>query len=286
MNYASRRRRLIAVCAAAVGAASVAVVVSVSAFAARANSDGSPIRFAARVGNVQAFTGTPSVVLSDVAAHLPLVSNTATTQVTIPASPGPSAAGAAVQGLRVTYDLAVNSTDGANISQALWEGDMFVGAAADEYYARGFGNLVDANGTLVTPDGGLQAIGGGVGHVVRGQIFASIPADIASSVSTAASGVGLHSVQVETLPVIQSALIIHAVSDSPASDVAAFRSQGGLDYLLGQPATNFEGVYFEIDDSAGNPVDIVWYAPRDGSSGWWAAPYLGLSDRETVSSTN
>jgi len=175
-------------------------------------------------------------------------------------------------------DLNVTATQGSAITKALWERDLFTGALRDEFAARGFGTIIDGNATLVTPDGSRQPVGGGVSlGVAPNEVFDSIPSGMSSTVTDAASSVGLRSVQVTTMKALQDVLLIHAVSDSPASDIGKLRQEGDLAFLLGQTPANFEGVYLEIDNSAGSPVYIVDTAPRDGGGGLWFDPSLGLS---------
>lgn len=278
MTQILRQRRLVLAVAGLVAAAIAAVTLAMTAFAGGSTTGGMPAQFAPAAGSLPAIAGDPGQVLSTLASRLPLVSDPSVAQETIPAAPDPGAPGQAVQGLALSYDLSASSTSGGEAGEALWQGDLFVGAVADEFAARGLGTIVDAYGTVVTPDGTREPVGGGVGHVVPEQIFNPIPNDIGSTVSSAASSIGLHSVQVQTLNVLQDALVIHAVSDSPASDIATLRAKGALDFLLGQHTTNFEGVYLEIDDSAGNPVYELATAPRDGAGSWWAAPSLGMSE--------
>lgn len=229
-----------------------------------------------RLGALPMIAGTRSQVLATLASRLPLVTNPAATPETVPPAPDPGAPGTAVSGVEVLCDLTVNSTGGSAITKALWERDLFVGAVADEFAAQGLGTVIDANATLVTPDGTREAIGGGVSAgVPTNQLFDPIPPDISSAVASTAASIGLHSVKVTTMQVLQDALVVQAVSDSPKTDIAAFKERGGLEFLLGQPPTNFEGVYLEIDDSSGNPVYITDTAPRDGGGGWWADPSLG-----------
>lgn len=128
-----------------------------------------------------------------------------------------------------------------------------------------------------TPDGSRHPDGGGVSYgVPTNQVFDAVPASMSSTVTSAASALGLQSVQTSTMHVLQDAVVITAISDSPATDVAAYLQKGGLQYLLGQSPMNFEGVYFEVDDTAGNRVYIAHTAPRDGGGGWWADPSIGI----------
>jgi hypothetical protein len=271
-----RRPRRLAFLAVVI--AVVAASVAVGTFAG-GSTDGAPVQLAPGAGAVPVVDGTPSQVLATLAGRLPLVSNPSVAEVTIPPAPDPTAAGNPVAGLALSYDLVVDSTSGSDIGQAMWEGDLFVGAVADEFVARGFGEIVDVSGTLVTPNGARQAIGGGVGRVVREQVFDQIPGELGATVVRNAGDIGLRSVGVKTFSVLQGGvLVIDAVSDSPVADVSALLSKGGLDFLLGQSPANFEGVFLEIDDRGGNPVYTQGAAPRDGAGNWWATPSLGFNE--------
>jgi hypothetical protein len=269
---------------AVVAAATAAIAVGVNAYAGTGSGKVAG-QFSPRLGAVPLIQGTGSDVVSTLASRLPLVSNAATVPETVPAAPGSS--GIAVSGLKVTCDLAVDSIHDSGITKALWERDLFMGAVRDEFAAQGFGNVIDGSSTLVTPDGSRYPDGGGVSYgVPTNQVFDAVPASMSSTVESAASALGFQSVQTSTMQVLQDAVLITAVSDSPAADVSAYRQKGGLQYLLGQSPTNFEGVYFEVDDTAGNPVYIADTAPRDGGGGWWADPSIGIQgDYHPVPST-
>jgi hypothetical protein len=241
---------------------------------------GSLFHFSPRVGELPAIGQTRSEVITSLESRLPLVSKAEVFDETVPAEPDNSSEHAhAVSGLAVKYDLSVPAIRGADIGQALWEGDLFTGALRDEFAARGLGDVIDAYGTFVTPDGSRESAGGGVSYgVATNQVFNPIPTGIVSTVAKRGATVGLHSVQVKTMHVLQDALVIHATSNSPKTDVAALLAKGGLTFLLGQNPSNFEGVFLRIDDSSGNPVYDASTAPRAGGGGFWADPALGLGD--------
>lgn len=265
-----RRRRWKPILVAAVAACAL-VVVGV------AIGGGSLFHFSPRVGEVPRIGDNRASVITTLESRLPLVSNATVFDETIPAAPDNASEHAhAVSGLAVKYDLSVPAIRGADIGKALWEGDLFTGALRDEFAARGLGDVIDAYGTFVTPDGSREAAGGGVSYgVATNQVFNPIPTNIASTVAKAGATIGLHSVEVETMRVLQDALVIRATSNSPKTDVAALLAKGGLTFLLGQNPSNFEGVYLQIDDNSGNPVYDTSTAPRAGGGGYWAAPSLG-----------
>lgn len=271
------RRRRIAILAVACVVGGVAAV-AVSAYAGSTPKDESPIQFSSSAGSVPLIQGSVSDVIATLESRFPLVSNARVVKETVPASPDPGNPGQSVSGFEVLCDLSVTAAQGSAITQALWERDLFTGALRDEFAARGFGAIIDGNATLVTPDGNRQSVGGGVSlGVVPDEVFDAIPSGITSTVDDAATSIGLRSVQVTTMKALQDVVLIHAVSDSPAQDIATLREKGDLAFLLGQTPANLEGTYLQIDNSAGSPVYIVDTAPRDGGGGWWFDPTLGLS---------
>lgn len=264
-----RRMRPLLVAAAAAAALALAGV---------AIGGSSLFHFSPRLGEVPRIGDTRSEVIATLESRLSLVSNATVFSETVPAAPDNASEHArAVSGLAVKYDLSVTSTQGADIGQALWEGDLFTGALRDEFAARGLGDVIDAYGTFVTPDGTRESAGGGVSYAVAtNQVFNAVPSDIVTTIARNAASVGLRSVQVDTLPVLQDALVIRATSDAPQTDVAALLAKGGLRFLLGENPADFEGVYLQIDDGSGAKVYDVDTAPRAGGGGFWAAPSLGI----------
>src|SRR5438445_7392566 len=111
--------------------------------------DGQPIQVAPARGTIPAFKGSPAAGISKLAEGLPLVSNPRVVAGTIPAESG----GPGTPALILEYDLAVPSFAGSAIAKAIWEGDLFSGAVADEYTVSGLQPIGEVHPSLVTPDG-------------------------------------------------------------------------------------------------------------------------------------
>jgi hypothetical protein len=169
----------------------------------------------------------------------------------------------------------VPSMSTPNIGKALWESGLLAGAIASEYAQLGAGSVGGAETTIVTPDGTRRVIGGGLGKAVADQVFDSVPSGLASRIASAAASRGISNVHLTKLRVLQDALVIHASSAAPAQAARGLQ-QGGLQALLGESPSNFEGVYLELDDSTGHPMYISATAPRAAASFAWADPSLGL----------
>jgi hypothetical protein len=236
--------------------------------------DGQPIQVAPARGTIPAFTGSPAAGIAKLAEGLPLVSNPRVVVGTIPAESG----GPGTIGNVLEYDLAVPAFGGSAITKALWEGQLFAGAVADEYAASGLQPIVEVHPYLVTPDGSRQLAGGGVASQIHDQVFDHVPSNVGTTVAAAARGFGLRGVKVSTLTAIQNAVAIDAVSDAPKAAVDALEksNHGVLGALLGVRPGNYEGIFVEIRDSQGRPMFIDASAPRSGAGIAWADPSSGI----------
>lgn len=143
----------------------------------------------------------------------------------------------------------------------------------------GFAGIAEAHGTLVTPEGQQQPIGGGFGHVAPNQVFNDVPGSIGTTIANAARRFGLRSTRVSTVTALQPAVVIHTTTDTPTASVNALIHSGGLSSILGGSPTRFEGVYLEIRDTSGAPIYISATAARAGAATFWADPSLGLQMR-------
>src|SRR5581483_11070837 len=101
----SRRRLAVPV---AIAIVSAGVAVGITAYA-RAGTGRVAGQLAPTLGSVPLIQGTESSVLATSASRLPLVSNPATVEETVPAAPDSGPSASAVSGLEVTCDLAVAS---------------------------------------------------------------------------------------------------------------------------------------------------------------------------------
>jgi hypothetical protein len=237
--------------------------------------DGQPIQVAPPQGTLPPFNGSPAAGIAKLADGLPLVSSPRVVVGTIPAESG----GPGTTGNILEYDLAVSAFGGSAITKALWEGQLFAGAVADEYAASGLQPILEVHPYLVTPDGSRQLAGGGVASQIHDQIFDHVPSNVGTTVAAAARGFGLRAVKVSTLTAIQNAVAIDAVSDAPKDSVDALEksNHGVLGALLGARPGNYEGIFLEIRDSQGRPMYIDASAPRSGAGIAWADPSSGIS---------
>lgn len=268
------RNKIVAVLALALGSGSLGTALAASAGPAE-QPDRSPIQFAPAVGNIPFVAGPPAVVVRTLATKLPLIANARVVSDTIPVSDAGETATVPV----LEYDLRVPGLNGSDITEALWQGNLLSGALVDEFRARGFGQIAEAHGTLVSPDGQRQIIGGGFGHVAPNQVFNDIPGSIGASIAAAASRFGLRSTRVSTVSSLQSCVVVHAITDTPASSVAALIRNGGLRAILDGSPTRFEGIYLDVRDGSGAPVYISATAARAGAATFWVKPGLGVQPR-------
>ena len=236
--------------------------------------DGEPVRVAPARGTIPAFKGSPAAGIAKLAEGLPLVSNPRVVVGTIPAESG----GPGTTGNILEYDLAVQARGGSAITKALWEGELFAGAVADEYAASGLQPIVEVHPYLVTPDGARRLAGGGVATQIHDQVFDHVPSNVGTTVAAAARGFGLRQVKVSTLTAIQNAVAIDALSDTPKAAVDALQKSdhGVLGALLGVRPGRYEGIFVEIRDAQGRPMFIDASAPRSGAGIAWADPSSGI----------
>lgn len=233
---------------------------------------GSPIQIAPNRGNVPMPVGPPAEVVAALAARLPLVRNARVVLSRISGEEGNTWS----EGLVLEYELRVSAFEGGAIGQAIWEGDLLTGGVADVYASRGFGAIREVHAWLVTPNGQRSGTVGGVGVVVRDQVFDDFPSDVERTIAKAARLFGLRDVTVAYIQGLQRAIVITATSDHPKRDVTHLTRRRSLDVLLGRSATDFEGVFLEVKDGAGATVYSVGRAPRNGAGVSWASPELGV----------
>ena len=233
-----------------------------------APADGSPVQFSRERGPVQAFGQDLAQGLRSLSSAVPAVSNPVIRPATDPGAVG----------LELSFDLAVASSDGADIARPMWAAHLFAGAVADKIAASGRPPLVSVGATLVLPDGTRQPIGGGLGTVVRDQRFRTASDEVSETIRVNAKAAGFEDVTVSTMAIIQDALIITATAEDPKAAVGLLRSGGSgtLAGLLGTRPADFEGVYFEVRDETGAPAYIEAVAPRAGAGMAWSDAGLGL----------
>jgi hypothetical protein len=217
--------------------------------------------------------GPRAEVVSQVASGLPLISNATVELRPIPTDDGrPSGSGLFLQ-----YELKVPGTNGPDITEALWQANLFAGAVASQFAARGLGRVAGAEGTLVMPDGRHEKVGGGIGRAVPDQLFDSIPADLADVVARNAAASGMRHTRVSTVRGLQDAVVIQATTDTPKATASRFATGDTLGALIGGSPTRFEGVFLKILDANGSPVYMVGTAPRAAASMAWVRPDFGIA---------
>lgn len=237
--------------------------------------DGAPTLFSPRRGAIPVVATTPAGVLRALDRTLPLVDNVDVVDRTIPNEDG--TAGPTV--LSLEFDLLVDSFEGPDLTRAIWEGNLLAGAVADHYAALGLGAIGQVLGTFVTPDGRRQVYGGGLGDVVRDQLFDEPPA--AAVVRERATVLGLRDVTLSIGRVVQATIVVEGRADDPQQTALRLAGQpGGVAELLGAAPTSFEGVVIDVRDRNGAPVLRLGTAARAGASTVWTRPDLDIPRRE------
>ena len=116
--------------------------------------------------------------------------------------------------------------------------------------ARDFTEVIGAMGTLVTPDGTRQRIGGSVARFgFRDQLFDELPANLAETVTARAAELGLRDVQVSTVRGLQDAVVIEATTDAPGETVRKMAETRAIDVLLDGRVGRFEGAFLGVVDA-------------------------------------
>jgi hypothetical protein len=254
--------------------------VSGGSHAAGKPKDRGRIQSSPRRGPVPIIPGTPDEVVSEIASRLPLVMSGRVQRETVPAD---ESAYPSTTGLVVHHELKVEAFEGGRIGRALWEGSLLASAVADEFAARGFEEVIGAWGTLVTADGRRRRVGGAVNRFgFRDQLFDSIPANLADTITTRAVERGLRDVHVSTVRGLQDAVVIEATTDTPSETAQKFAATRILDDLLDGPRTRFEGAFLGVIDAGGEPVLQTSTAARGVGGGFWVRPGLGVDTRGSM----
>lgn len=235
--------------------------------------DGAPVQYSPSIGVLPTIPGSPEQVLAYLAKGLPLIANPRVVNEAIPTEDGRQSD---ASGQFLYYDLAVTSFEGRDSVEAIWEGQLFTGAALDVFRDRGFGVLAGADATLVRTDGARRPIGGGFGKVVANQEFESIPPGLSERIAATAPDLGLTNVQVRNLDIVQGALVIEASTATPEKTVKSLVESNPIATLTGRSATDFEGTLLIVRNSAGSPVLIDGTAPRAAAGIRWVDPAMGV----------
>jgi len=230
--------------------------------------------------NASAGAGNTSVLWTDAASIVSTIKGRVPNVVSLELTEDPitDASGTATfEALVAHAEIAESATDGAGVAQAMWAGNLIGGALKTSFSEAGLSVPESVDVTLLRPDGSTDHIGGGIGNVVPNQVFDAMTPTLQSTVTQNAAAEGFTNVRVSTFQVINDVMEIHATATTDAAAAAqSFLKAGGLDGLLGESQNDFESVYFEIDDSAGNPLLISAANPRAGAGVFWADPSTGL----------
>ncbi len=228
--------------------------------------DRAPMQLAPKVGKPVIPSGNAGDVLRTIESGLTLVSDAHVTTQELPAE----ATTATTTGRVLEYDLHVPSFAGADVTEAIWQGNLFAGSVRDAFYERDLGPLSHAYGTLVNPAGERRLIGGGFGRVVHGQIFDSIPDDLDEHLARSAGAFGINVQDVTEIRGLQSAVVIRARTYAPRQAVDLLMKRGALASLIGTSPNRLEGVFLQVRDGTGKVVYAVGTAPRDGAVSVWS----------------
>lgn len=236
-------------------------------------NDGDPRQIAPRRGVVPKLGDTPEAVLAALDASLGLVSRVRVELAPIPAEDGTTQTDV----LTLRYDLSVPSFDGSEATEAIWQGNLLAGAAADQFVALGVTPIVAIEGTLVSPSGDRLPIGGGIGTVVRDQRF-DRPTRVATpEMKRAASELGLAALSVSNLKIVDEVLIVRARGTVTIAKKFA-RDREPLERLLGGTPARYEGFFLDLRDAeSGKPLLRLASAPRSGSTTVWADDEIGVA---------
>ncbi len=263
------RRVLLAAAAAAlllsVGSAIAAVAIS--------SGDGSPVQFAPTTGTTPSLGTDAASILASVKSRVPDVISIRLSDDAITNESGKGT----TKYLIAHLDISAPADNGPSYARASWESDLVIGALFTAFTQAGIAPPFSDELTLVLPDGTRRNVGGGLGKVVPNQVFDPVTPGTQARIEQNAAAGGLTNVRVDTFQVVNDVLMIRArTSEAPAAAASRFYKADGLEGLLGQPANDFEGVYFELDDAQGNPILIQTTAPRAVAGGYWAAPSTGI----------
>jgi hypothetical protein len=156
--------------------------------------------------------------------------------------------------------------------RADWEGSLLQGALAEQFATGGDTSTGIAGGVFIThfPDGSIDTTDAGAGQVVKGQVFTQLTTassqDAArAEISRTLDGYGLTTVSVSFVTYRDTAVAVVAQL-SAGSQLTEFDTIRQA--ITGSPAI-FEGVYFEVVDSAGSPVAVSTTAFRTGAGSQW-----------------
>jgi len=186
----------------------------------------------------------------------------------------------AIPGIRpgLWLRFSVDQLAGDDILRPEWEANLVSGAISDALATYHLAPLAGTRIDVTRPDGQVQEdASGGVGDILSGQSFSSeSDSAIVARLRSELASAGLAAVSIDLLHADQPAPVVIAKTDSPA--VAAADARQTIRALFGADPPYYEGYYFEVMDSSGDPVFIQTAAFRLGVGGQWVNPsYAGVT---------
>lgn len=187
--------------------------------------------------------------------------------------------------LEAVFDVAVPSLEPADSLYGVWQGQLLTGALRERFLASGLPTLISVGATLVDPEGQRDPLGGGFGAVVSKQRFLSVDSRVTSRLEARLRELGFSDIDITVLPVIQEAIAVRVVHPDAVRVVNQLALDDGvLQEVFGRDPRVYEGIYFEVRDSAREPVYIAATALRAGAGVTWARPGSCIEDGRASSS--
>lgn len=166
--------------------------------------------------------------------------------------------------------IANDKTPGGAL-RAIWIANLIGGVLADALDAHGLGQLASIQILKQLPDGTITEAGGGIGNVVRHQVFSVEPRSImASRIRAGARENGFEVKSIEFVPAMQDAPNVVLDARQGHSAIEKASQPNFLSKIFGNPR-NLEGFYLQIDDSSG-PIMKAAGAHRSGVGLGWVDP--------------
>ena len=191
------------------------------------------------------------------------------------ASYGSIPAGAPVSDDGLWLNVHVSGTNehaGATLGD--WESAMLIGYLRDVLHTSDLAPLGGYSLYVDLPDGRSHELGGGgPGNIAFGQQFVTTPRDtLADQLRDDAASYGVDIQDVSFLPTENPVPIITIVAPDPKEFV---KNHPSLTALFSKSGP-FEGIYVQLVDDAGNPVEVGSAAFRSGiGNAWYASGYDG-----------
>jgi hypothetical protein len=166
---------------------------------------------------------------------------------------------------------------GPTAIEDVWKAELVAGAVRDILSAKGLPQLDNFEVDEQVPGGPTLPVDSGFGNVATGQLFdTSSFGDVQERIGNGLRAAGLKPLSVTVLTVLQAAPMVIAETDNLSAFVERATDPDFWQQMLGD-YNNYEGYYFELRDSAGEPVVISAAAHRAGSSSSWTRPDLRSS---------